>query len=176
MDQASLIESYADPFLYRSSRLWPWRSISGLCFSEWYGSLTNGGNVPFHSLCADSRSLLFIYQCRYPTDHPLRPQRTSERKIRHLNSIYTLTYMSRLETQGLAFCGRMLSPSQNRLDQRKIWIALGCDTDVWFYSYTSDSEGREVWTASLNPGSVTFLAPRYPWPVDRGPLSVGYSE
>jgi len=35
--------------------------------------------------------------------------------------------MSRLETQGLAFCGRMLSPSQNRLDQRKIWITLGCD-------------------------------------------------
>ena len=53
-------------------------------------------------------------------------RRTSERKIRHLNSIYTLTYMSRLETQGLAFCGRMRSPSQNRLDQRKIWIALGC--------------------------------------------------
>lgn len=44
--------------------------------------------------------------------------------------IDTLTYMSRLETQGLAFCGRMLSPSQNRLDQRKIWITLGCDTDV----------------------------------------------
>lgn len=61
MDQASLIESYADPFLYRSSRLWPWCSISGLCFSEWYGSLTNGGNVPFHSLCADSKSLLFFF-------------------------------------------------------------------------------------------------------------------
>lgn len=68
-------------------------------------------------------------------------RRTSERKIRHLNSIYTLTYMSRLETQGLAFCGRMRSPSPKKSpgSTKDLDSARLCDTDVRFYSYTSDS-------------------------------------
>jgi len=51
-----------------------------------------------HPAC---KLLLFIYQCRYPTDHPLRPQRTSERKIRHLNLHPNLYESARNSRPGL---------------------------------------------------------------------------